>query len=99
MPILFRVRHGPRKAPEPRTDAGKELSFKEYENAFGEYEIGQFSENGPEINKESPSSYYESVVVRVRQGEAGKHGGLSKQGFYLIKDLRPEVAYRLMNWS
>lgn len=99
MPTLYRVRHGPRDAPESRTDVGRELSFREYNTAFSEYEIGQFSENGPEINKESPSMSYESVAIRVRQGEARKHEKLSKQGFYVIDDLRPENAYRLMGWS
>ena len=99
MPLLYLVRHGPRGTAGSRTDAGKELTFKEYDDAFGDYEVGPFFERGPVINPESPSRYYKSVVVEVREGEEGQHEKLSKQGFYLINDLTPKVAYRLMHWS
>ena len=100
MPTMWFVKDGPRPSttsePSTTSGAGTPISFDEIEQAFAAYRSEFLGANPPQFNINTPSQYPRHVVIQVRE-EDGTSPKFPKAGFYLMDNLSPEIANRLLS--
>jgi hypothetical protein len=94
MPVMWYVKDGPR--PQSTRGSGTPLSFADISGAFGTYRSEFLSLEPPQFNVNAPSRYPSRVVIEVRN-EDGTNAQFPQPGFYVILDLSPSQAHRLLS--
>jgi len=87
MAIVWNVKDGPKG---DTTDAGKKVDLSSLTNQLENYKY-VFSEGIPRFRVDSPSQYYEHIVIEVTD-EDELNDKFTGVGFYTVQDLHPRDA-------